>query len=473
MTKYSASSSRSLSTRSSLVSQSYSNNLFGTIARGNLLFGNARDFIPLNGEGDVLNLRNGYASASWLGLASKNMQYWAYQYCAPLAGVIDRLAEADTNGKIEFQNEDGTTVKNPSKNPTLNRIRRLLKKPNPTQTWHEFNSQQIVLCKIFGYCPVFAITPVGMDKSYAKSLWNINPFFATPSRNDEFDMFTDENNPIKSWTLSIFGRNYTIDSSDILLIKDGYLDNTITQDGLPLSKIAGLDYFVSNICAALEADNVLLKKKGPLGIFSYNPRTDNVAGFTPMTPGQQKEVQDDLTKYGLTLGQLQYVVSKIPIKWDSMSFNLQELMTKETVRQGIEGICDRLGFPAELMSGKNATYENRNSAEKFLYQNNIIPFTLRRMERYDQFFGLENISIVMDYDHLPVLQEDIMKAGTARKAQSDSIKSDWETGLITWNEARVLMDHDTVSGMDIYYPEWIKNNPPAQQKANSPLNIAA
>ena len=230
--------------------------------------------------------------------------------------------------------------------------------------------------------------------------------------------------------------------------------------GLPISKVAGLDYSVSNICAAMEADNVLLKKKGPLGVFSYDPKPD-MAGTIPLNPDDKQELQDELARYGLTAGQLQYIISKKPLKWNAMSFNLRDLMTKETVRQGIDSICDRFGYPAELMSGKNATYENRNSAEKYLYQNNIIPFSIRRMSRYNTFFNLDEVgaSLSLDYNHLPVLQEDIMKAGQARKAMSESLVLDWESGLITFNEYRKLSNLDEVAGMDIYYPDWLKLNP--------------
>jgi len=236
--------------------------------------------------------------------------------------------------------------------------------------------------------------------------------------------------------------------------------------GLPISKVAGLDYFVSNICAAMEADNVLLKKKGPLGVFSYDAKPD-MAGLVPMNPKDKDTLQNDLARYGLTSGQLQYVISKSPIKWNAMSFNLKDLMTKETVRQGVDGICDRFGYPPELMSGKNATYENRNSAEKFLYQNNVIPFSLRRMARYSQFFELDEVSLNLDYDHLPVLQEDTLNAGQARKYRSEGLSLDWTNGLITWNEYRMLQDMDTVAGMDIYYNEYLIKFPPPVQKTKN------
>lgn len=454
------------------VNLSGANNMFGSIASGRWPISTGMDFIPLNAQGKTLDLTGTDVAPQWIGLSTKQMQDWAYEFCSPLGGVIDRLAEADTNGIIKFLDENGIVRTNIPKIPTLSRIKKLFADPNPLQTWYEFNAEQVIHCKKFGYCPVFAITPVGFDKSYTKFLINLNPMFVTPRPNLDFDLFSDDpkkHNPISSWTLSIFNQRYEIPAEDILLIKDGLINNTnLSNLGLPLSKVQGLDYFVSNICAAMEADNVLLKKKGPLGVFSHDPKPD-IAGWTPMDPDDKDDLQGELKRYGLTWGQLQYVISKTPIKWNAMSFNLRDLMTKETVRQGIDGICDRFGYPAELMSGKNATYENRNSAEKFLYQNNIIPFSLRRMARYNSFFGISGL--ILDYDHLPVLQEDIMKAGQARLANSQSLQIDWMCGMITQNEYRTGLGMDEIPGGEIYYDQWIKAHPemqPQKQKTTKP-----
>jgi len=448
------------------ISLSSMNNLFGSIAKAGFLPGNF-GFVPTDANGGTLDLTSG-VEAQWLGLQSTMMQFWAYNYCSPLAGVIDRLAEADANGIVKFIDQDGNYVKNVNKIPNLRRIRSLFKRPNPRQTWVDFDMEQIVLCKIFGYCPVFCLRPDGMDSSYTKYMFNLNPFIVTPELNSNTDILSEDNyNPIKLWRANIFGHFYEFPAEDVILVKDGTIDSTRFNSGLPISKIAGLDYYVSNICAAMEADNVLLKKKGPLGIFSYDPKPD-MAGWRPMEPSEQTEVQNDLKKYGMTWSQLQYIVSRLPIKWNSMSFNVQELMTKETVRQGIEGICDRLGYPAELMSGKNATYENRNSAEKFLYQNNISPFSLRRMAVYNNFFGLDDYTLKLDYNHLPVLQEDIVKSGEARYNLSQSVQIDWQDGRITWNESRTLMDMDEVSGMDIYISEYLQKYPNTIKNATSP-----
>lgn len=449
-----------LQTRNQLIDLSGSTNLFGSLGSKTFPFNTPMGFIPLDGKGTTLDLKGTNVEPRWLDLSSKQMQFWAYCLCSPLAAVIDRLAQADTNGRIEIQNEDGTTKTNVAKNPPMNRVINLLKRPNPLQTWHEFNSQQVVLCKNFGYCPVFALGPSGLDKTYTRWMFNISPKDCTPIYNENFDIYSQDGspnlNPIKEWIVTIYNRNFTIPASDVMLLKDSYIDQGIQSMGLPISKVAGLDFAISNICAAMEADNVLLKKKGPLGVFSHDPKPD-IAGWTPMDSEEKDDLQDDLKRYGLTLGQLQYIVSKTPIKWNAMSFNLRDLMTKETARQGIDMICDRMDYPAELMSGKNATYENRSSAEKFLYQNNIIPFSLRRMARYDEFFGITGLTL--DYDHLPVLQEDIMKAGQAFQALSAGIQVLWSSGLLTFNQCMIRLDEDTKEGMDIYYNEYIKKYP--------------
>ncbi len=428
--------------------------LFGSVGSGALPIPITTDFIPLDSHGNVMYTRDGNVNPHWLGLSNQMMQYWSYKFVAPLASVIDRIAEADTNGKLEFLYEDDTTIKNINKIPALSRIKALFKKPNPTQTWEEFNSQQVILSKIFGYCPVLAICPAGMDKSHTSSLWNLHPLIVKPEMQDVNLYDRPLKSIIKRWKYVWGGREYYFDNEDIILVKDGFID---AHEGtfLPKSKLEGLDFYVSNICASLEADNVLLKKKGPLGVFTHDPKPD-VAGWEPMKPEMKQALQDDLSQYGLSWGQMQYVISKNPVRWEPMSFNLRDLMTKETARQGVDTICDRFGYPAELMSGKNATYENRSSAERYFYQNNIIPFSLRRMSSYNNFFGLTEHKMILDYDHVSVLQEDILKSGQAMKSQADGLDVLWKSGLITFNQVQIELGNDTVEGMDIYYGEWLK-----------------
>jgi hypothetical protein len=156
------------------------NNLFGTIA--NNYYGVQQNglitptgFIPINSEGKTLRVKG--AQASWLGLRTREMQKAAYEFCYPLASVIDRLAEYDTAGELEILRSKGKGKHDEASNPWATRMRARLAQPNPLQSWEQFRNQQIVYKKIFGFCPVFPLLPIGLkDKSYCLSMWNLPPW---------------------------------------------------------------------------------------------------------------------------------------------------------------------------------------------------------------------------------------------------------------------------------------------------------
>lgn len=455
MSKHVAIYKQELAQRAAEADMSGTKSLFGTIG-GTIIPGLSRNqsFIPTDSEGGTITISDAGSNPRFLGLDTPHMQFLAYNFCSPLAAVIDRIAEADANAIIKFVKDDGSEADDFRGNGSIKRIKKLFSRPNPLQTFEEFDSEQTVYSVLYGYCPVLALSPFGMDKSFTRSMWNLSPTICRPVFNNQFDVMDSESNPISYWEVTLGGQTIRFNPEDIMIMKDGHLTKR-NELGLPISKVVGLDFYISNLCVALEADNVLLRKRGPLGIFSYDPKPD-MAGWTAMTPGQQTEIQDDLRQYGMTLGQFQYIVTKLPLKFNQISFNARDLMTKETIRAGTDAICDRLGYPAELMSGKNATYENRDSAERYFYQNRIIPFSLRRTARYNQFFELDGIKIKMCYDHLPVLQDDILKAAEATKFNSEGLDVQWKSGVITMNEFRLGVGKKAQSGMDIYYPEWFE-----------------
>ena len=116
-------------------------------------------------------------------------------------------------------------------------------------------------------------------------------------------------------------------------------------------------------------------------------------------------------------------------------------MTKETYRQGCETICDKLNVPPEVMSWKDVKYENKSAAEKFLYQNNVIPSNNKDMRVYTNFFKLNELDtpvrLKCDFDELPVMQEDQVQAATAMKTKTEAVQLQYTNGYITKNMAYV------------------------------------
>lgn len=426
------------------------NNLFGTIAQSAGIGFGGYDFIPKNNEGDILNLKG--QDAVWLGLKSRDMQKYAYEYCAALSSVVDRLAEADKNGKPYLYKIDSEDI---SKSDYSKRIKRLFKKPNAMQTWKQFREQQTVYKKIFGYCPVFPIVSKGLDGSFAKSMWNLPPWLVEIVGTGKMLYQTDLSEIVKEYRINILGDIKSIPGGDIILLQDGNFQDEQNGFITPISKLVGLDYAISNYCAAVEADNVLLRKKGPLGFISHDAAAakDNVAGYIPMTHTEKNEVQSDLQRYGLSLQQWQYVISRQALKWQPMGFDVKKLGTKETIIQNTQAICQRFGYSYTLYCDSDSTYANQGEAHKALYQNNVIPNNEADMEEYERFFKCEenNVEIKCKFNHLPVLQQDELKKQEAALKQTQALQLDYQNGLITLNQYREARGWPIVTGGDTYY----------------------
>ncbi len=215
----------------------------------------------------------------------------------------------------------------------------------------------------------------------------------------------------------------------------------------------GLDMAVSNICAAMEADNVLLKKKGPLGFISGNGGKDGMGSVMPMQEKEKNELQSALTQYGLTLAQFQYVISRSPATWNPMSYDVKQLGTKETVVAGEKAICHRFNWPYILYEMSDSAYSaNGTNAEKNAYTSNVIPNNLKDFSLYNKFFKAKdnNAKIGCDFSDTPCLQADKKTEAEARKSMNDAYQVEYDNDLITKNQWRTAMGYDTVEGDDVY-----------------------
>jgi hypothetical protein len=450
------------------------NNLFGSIAGQNLLLNNVPDgisFIPIDGAYNTLDIKGN--NAAWLGLQNKLMQKYAYEFCYPLASVVDRLAEADLTGDLEILRFKGKGKEDEATSPYATRMKALLERPNPLQSWEQFRGQQVVYKRVYGFCPVLPVMPSGFgdDKSYAVAMINLPPwnFKAVPT--GKYFGQSNIDGFVKEYTCEILNNKITLQPDQIFILTDGFTLDESEHYLLPKSRLVGLDMAVSNICAAMEADNVLLKKKGPLGIFSHDAAAtkDSVAGYLPMTQKEKDEIQSSLTQYGLNLQQFQYIISRQAIKWNPISFNTKELGTKETVIAGEKAICHRYGYSYILYEDSGATFSNQNGAQKGLYQDNIIPNNSKDMGMYDKFFNAEenNCTIKMCYDDLPILQEDELEKAQAAKAWDDALLIEWNNDLITKNQWLTARGYDTIPDGDKYKSETAPAPIPGQPKLDA------
>lgn len=439
---------------------SFANNLFGAIAGS--FFGaplgenglvTPVGFVPVDNSGHSLMVRG--SQAVWMGLRTREMQKQAYEFCYPVSCVVDRLAEYDLTGEIEILRSKGKGKEDYATNPWAQRMNKLLAQPNPLQSWEQFRGQQVVYKKIFGFCPVFPLMPFGMDfdPSLCLSMWNLPPwlFRAEPTRKLLEATTIDE--IVKEYSVTIYGQRKILTSQQVFILEDGFIQDENENFLLPQSKLVGLDMAVSNVCAAMEADNVLLRKKGPLGFISQEISKDATGAMLPMKPEEKRELQDALRGYGLSWDQFLYVISRTPTKWNPMSYDVNQLGTKETVTAGAEAICQRYGFPYVLFKESGVTYANGENAMSSVYVNNILPNAKKDLNKYNKFFKASDYQskITACYDDVPALQEDQLNKNSAALSLTQTLDIEWKAGMITMNEWRTARGWDTIPNGDVYF----------------------
>jgi len=427
------------------------NNLFGTIAGPNFSqFNTGMSFIPVNAGGQTIDIKGD--NCTWLGLKSKLQQKYAYDYCYPLASVVDRLAEYDITGIIEILRSKGKGKENYLYSEWGNRMRALFENPNPMQSWEQFRGQQSVYKRVFGYCPVLPFVPAGMPPEYATSMINLPPWLFEGESTKQIIYTKSTGEIVKEWTVKILGKDFKFTSDQIIILEDSFMQDEDCDFLLPQSRLVGLDMAVSNICRAMEANNVLLTKRGPLGFISGNGGKDGMGSTLPMQDKEKKDLQSQLTKYGLSLAQYQYVISGAPATWNPMSFNVTELGIDPTIISGSKAICHRYGFPYTLFEQQDSTYANGLQAEKGVYQNNVIPNSTKDLNKYNKFFKAaeNNGKIVANFEDVAALKEDKLAGAQAAKAQNDSLKLEYDNNLITKNMWLKARGYDTIPDGDKY-----------------------
>jgi len=195
-----------------------------------------------------------------------------------------------------------------------------------------------------------------------------------------------------------------------MILKDSLMMDEIMKYVLPKSKLVGLDMAISNLCAGMESENVILRKRGAIGFISHDTGAakDGQSGAMPMRRFQKRELQASFNQYGLSYNQWQYVISRIPIKWNSTIMDVKKLGIGDSIERAEKAICHRFGFPYVLYEQIDATYANGENAEVGLYQNNIVPENRKDMLTYEKFFNARenDACISMNFDHVAALQED-------------------------------------------------------------------
>jgi HK97 family phage portal protein len=380
----------------------------------------------------------------------------AYNYCPPVASIVNRKAKATLNGKWYLLNQDGSEAKG----ATANEINKLLTKPNMLQSWKQFLLQAKIFEQIFGEVFIFALRPAGMKS--IKSLWVIPNWLITIKPGTLSVSATEISEIVKGYTMTLGGKTTDVSVNDIFHYKDLPVNSADYFHGQ--SRLIALQDPVSNIVAAYESRNVLITKRGAIGILGNE--TKDAVGSVPLKPDEKQQLQSDFANYGITKDKYQVIISASNLKWQSMTFPTKDLMLFEEIEDDVRQIADNYEYPMHLLGFKaGTTFNNFNEAKKSLYQDTIIPETEMFAEGLNEFLGLNNQAFKLQvfFDHLETLQKSQADKAAVLKTTNEAMKVAFDSGIVTMEEWRESIDYDPTKFNGNTFYNGNTNNPPVSK----------
>lgn len=444
------------------------------LVKGN--FGNAITALTTKSYGSALIQPSRYRNGSFffgVNGADKafiwgnyNSSLRAYQTCPVVSSIINRQAQCTVNGKQYVMDAKGKE----SKTPQAQALKKLLLNPNYYQSGREFKAQGQVYKRIYGYCPVMIIKPVGFEQDFSKwKMWNIPPWMLQVR--DSMKMFYEQDAiKFQDIWLTYMGLSVKLDPNSIFFLKENqistgtFMNNSQSENVsifLPDSKLMPLENNISNVVASLDSRGALTRERGPMWLLTNDSTDTGDSGLFPINPDAKKTLDDDFKmQYGITSGQRRAIITDAKLKLQTVGFDVEQLKLLEQEIQDAKFISDGLNFPPYLLGLVDAKFDNQQIAERNLYTNSIIPDCMSDDEQLSELFNLSETGeyLFTDFSHLPALQENISEQGRGRMYMNQAILIEWLQDGITWNRWRELLGEDTTTEAKgaMYYSDMVK-----------------
>ena len=341
-----------------------------------------------------------------------------------LRTVIDKKAQMISNGTPRLIKEsDGTEVDS-------HWVIDLLKNPNPMQSWadvmYSISVNDSLYSSAFVYAPKRSFGIVNLFVPLATHKMQINTSGKTLKQMEKGGLIKD------------YVFNYNEDNKENLTTDEVLIIQT--TDGVNIlnsvSRIESLKYPLSNIKASYNKRNVLLENVGAIGILSTS--NSDLGGALPMSPEEREQIQRDW--YNRSKDEL--IISESDVKWTPMSFPTKDLMLFEELKADKLAIIDAFGLNYYIFSNEDgSTYSNVNYGERLAYTNTIIPEAKHIYDNITEQLGLdkEGLRLTATFDHIPVLQNDILQDAQAINYRTDALIKMQETLGITLSDEEKRM----------------------------------
>lgn len=377
-----------------------------------------------------------------LDLTTIEGQTVAYGRCAPVASIIGRTAEYAQNGRFAFVDTKGneTTVKTP--------LTDLVRKPNPLQTWSELIAAAVSFIRLNGQCYILPVSPVGFpSKTFA--IYVVPNWMVTVNYSRSQFQMSDTDTPVKSYRIR--GLSREVLPSEIIIVRDTmpsivYGEPDKVFEGT--SRLYSLGDQVNNLIAIQDALYTMTTRRGAMGAWVPENRTDGTGMVLPLDPTERQAVIDNFQEYGINSGHKSpFMVLERQMKWVQAAMNITDLRLFEGNESAISQIAMAFNMPVYLLGLKDSTFTNLEAAGKSLYQSAVIPCVENICLNLNQWFKMEAVTLKVFYDHLEVFQKSKKDEADALNSLTSALDKPYKSRVIGTGEYRQMMANFMPAGV--------------------------
>lgn len=247
----------------------------------------------------------------------------------------------------------------------------------------------------------------------------------------------------KSTVITEFnGKEEKIKIEDIIF----FYDTQRQVDSLRgISRLTPLRLQINNIEDAQRAKNIQIQNSGttivsPKTSDQKNNMDDGLNAQVPTSMNGQKtqkeEMEDRLNNRSI---ERRIIVSAKGLDAKNLSAELNDMKFNEVVEADILAVYSSFGIPVELTPyGKNATYDNKATAENSLIESEVMPLQKSLTDSINLEFQVQG-QIFVSYDHISSVAKTKNEFFKTKKEIAETYSSLYEKGLINEKEARNLL----------------------------------